>query len=149
MLCTMKASIRTKLFSAVLEDLMQERGIKQVELGRRTGIAVSRINNYLRGNFRTITPRHLGAIVEAMGGAKVEGALIEAYLFDLLPNDCRGLIEVKYPGKVVGGKWTLPTKGLSQEFAGQLEELYKLCVSSVKVRQRTQDWIKLMREVSG
>jgi hypothetical protein len=46
-----------------------------------------------------------------------------------------------------GVAWRLP--GLSQEFAGQFEELYKLCVNSVKVRQRTQGWIEVMREVSG
>jgi len=144
----MSTLIRSKLFSAVLESLLQERGVNQVELSRRTGIAVSRINNYLRGNYRTVKPAHAGAIIEALGGVKISGALVEAYLFDLLPIKCRGLVEIKYAGMPTSGKWTLPTKGLNRNFAGQFEELYKLCVSSVKVRQRTKEWIEVMRETS-
>ena len=130
----MSVAVRTKLFSAALDNLMQERGVNQVELSRRTGIAVSRINNYLKGKFRTVKPAHVEAMVEALGGGKAAGALIEAYLFDLLPENCRGLIEVKYPGMPTGGKWTPPAKGLSRDFAEQLQTLYRLCATSVKVR---------------
>ena len=145
----MSASVRTKFFSAVLENLMQERGVNQVELGRRTGIAVSRINNYVKGKYRAIRPAHAGAIAKALGGAKTGGALVEAYLFDLLPESCRGLIAIKHPGAPAGGRWSLPAKGLSRDFAAEFGELYKLCVSSVEVRQRTGLWIEVMREVSG
>jgi transcriptional regulator with XRE-family HTH domain len=143
------ALTRSKLFSAALENLMQERGVNQVELSRRTGIAVSRVNNYLRGKYRTIKPPHVGAIVEALGGAKASGVLAEAYLFDLLPESCCGLVEVKYPGMPTSGKWAPPSKGLSRDFAEQLQDLYRLCVSSVKVRQRTKSWIEILREVNG
>ncbi len=143
----MSIAVRTKLFSAALDNLMQERGVNQVELSRRTGIAVSRINNYLKGKFRTVKPAHVGAMVEALGGGKAAGVLVEAYLFDLLPENCRGLVEVKYPGMPTGGKWTPPSKGLSRDFAGLLRDLYRLCVTSVKVRERTEGWIKIMREI--
>jgi DNA-binding Xre family transcriptional regulator len=145
----MSIAVRSKLFSAALDNLMQERGANQVELSQRTGIAISRINNYLKGKFRTVKPAHVEAMVEALGGGKAAGALIEAYLFDLLPENCRGLVEVKYPGMPTGGRWTPPSKGLSRDFAGQLRDLYRLCVISVKVRERTEAWIKIMREISG
>lgn len=144
----MSVAVRTKLFSGALDNLMQERGANQVELSRRTGIAISRINNYLKGKFRTVKPAHVEALVEALGGTKAAGALIEAYLFDLLPENCRGLVEVKYPGMPTGGRWTPPAKGLSRDFAGQLRDLYRLCVTSVKVRERTEAWIKIIREIS-
>ena len=38
---------RSKLFTAALENAMEAAGVNQVELARRTGIAISRINNYL------------------------------------------------------------------------------------------------------
>jgi transcriptional regulator with XRE-family HTH domain len=125
---------------------MQERGVNQVELSRRTGIAVSRVNNYLKGHYRTVKPAHVGAIAEALGGGAAGGVLIEAYLFDLLPDSCRGLIEVRYPGLKTGERWAVPTKGLSRAFAGQFEDLYRLCASDAKVRDRTAEWIQLMRE---
>ena len=145
----MSVAVRTKLFSAALDNLMQERGVNQVELSRRTGIAVSRINNYLKGKFRTVKPAHVEAMVEALGGGKAAGLLIETYLFDLLPENCRGLIEIKYPGMPTGGRWTPPAKGLSRDFAGQFRDLYRLCVTSVKVRERTEGWIGIMRETGS
>jgi hypothetical protein len=145
----MTAAARPKIFPAVLASLMQEIDVNQVELSRSTTIAVSRVNNYLQGKYRTVKPAHLGAIVEALGGAKTGGLLVEAYLFDLLPVCFRGLVEIKYPGMLKGGKWTPPSKGLGPEFASQFADLYKLCVTSVNVRQRTQGWIEVMREVCG
>ena len=142
----MNVAVRTKLFSAALDNLMQERAVNQVQLSQCTGIAVSRINNYLKGKFRTVKPAHVEAMVAALGGSKAAGGLVEAYLFDLLPEDCRGLIEVKYPGMPTGGKWTPPTKGLGRGFAGQFQDLYRMCVTSVKVRERTEAWIGIMRE---
>jgi transcriptional regulator with XRE-family HTH domain len=145
----MSTPARPKLFTAALESLMQERGVNQVELSRRTGIAISRINNYLYGKYRTIKPVHAGVIAEALGGGAAGAALIEAYLYDLLPDSCRGLIEIKYPGMRTGERWAVPSKGLSREFAGQFADLYRLCASSAKVRQRTAEWIALMRETKG
>ena len=54
---------RTQFFSTLLEALMERNGINQVQMGVATGIAVSRINNYLHGKYRTIRPDHLGKIV--------------------------------------------------------------------------------------
>lgn len=140
---------RTKLFSAALDDLMQERGINQVQLSQVTGIAVSRINNYLKGKFRTVRPGHLEAIVSATGGVRLAGSLIEAYLLDLLPNSGRRLVEIKYAGMPTGRRWTLPSAGLGRDFAAQLRALYQLCVIDVKVRERTEEWIKIMGESCG
>ena len=142
----MNAPARSKLFTAALENLMQERGVNQVELARRTGIAISRINNYLRGHYRTIKPGHVGAIAEALGGGAAGAILVEAYLFDLLPDSCRGLIEVRYLGMKHGERWAVPNKGLSRAFAGQFKDLYRLCASDAKVRTRTAEWIQLMQE---
>jgi len=140
---------RSKLFSAVLDSIMQEHGVNQVELSQRAGLAVSRLNNYLHGNYRTITPAHLGAIFGALGGTPAENAsLVQAYLFDLLPGDCRGLVEIRIPGAREAGKWEVPSNGLPRDFAAALRNLYVLCVLSVKVRQRTREWIAIMRETS-
>lgn len=142
----MRVATRSRLFTAALENTLQERGINQVELHRRTGIAVSRINNYLKGKYRTIKPAHAGAMAEAFGGRAAGAMLIEAYLFDLIPEACRGLIEIRHPDLKAGKRWAVPTKGLPREFASQFEDLYRLCASSAKVRLRTAEWIAIMRE---
>jgi transcriptional regulator with XRE-family HTH domain len=53
-------SPRTQFFASVLETLMERNDVNQVQLAAATGIAVSRINNYLHGRYRTIRPDHLG-----------------------------------------------------------------------------------------
>jgi len=58
---------RTQFFNSLLETLMERNGINQVELSAATEIAVSRINNYLHGKYRTIRPEHLGLIAKAAG----------------------------------------------------------------------------------
>jgi transcriptional regulator with XRE-family HTH domain len=148
---TMPAPARPHLFSAALASVMQDRGVNQVQLSQRTGIAVSRLNNYLKGNYRTVTPAHAAAIFEALGGTPMDNAvLIQAYLFDLLPDGCRGLVEIRVPGvREAAGKWEVPSKGLPGEFAAAFRALYVLCVSNVKVRQRTAEWVEMMRETKG
>ena len=47
---------RTQFFSSTLMMVMERNGINQVQLSAATGIAVSRINNYLHGKYRTIRP---------------------------------------------------------------------------------------------
>ena len=44
----------TQFFSAMLAAFMERNEINQVQLAVATGIAVSRINNYLQGKFRTL-----------------------------------------------------------------------------------------------
>lgn len=147
---TMPTPAHSKLFSVVLSSLMQDRGTNQVELSRRAGLAVSRLNNYLKGNYRTVTPAHAAAIFEASGGTPADNvALVQAYLFDLLPDGCRGLVEIRVPGARETGKWEVPSKGLPRDFAAAFRALYVLCVSNVKVRQRTTEWVEIMRETKG
>jgi hypothetical protein len=43
----------------------------------------------------------------------------------------------------------VPTKGLSNDFATDFADLYKLTVSNAKVRQRTAEWIAIMEETKG
>jgi transcriptional regulator with XRE-family HTH domain len=118
-----------------------------VELSERSGIAVSRVNNYLKGKYRTIRPGHVAAIAEALGGKPVDtAALVQGYLFDLLPEDCRGLVEIRVAGAKETGKWEVPSKGLPKAFASDLQDLYRLCVAHPRVRQRTAEWITIMGE---
>ena|GEM_PF-756788 len=137
---------RSKFFAAILAAVMQDRGINQVQLSERSGIVISRVNNYLKGKYRTIKPAHLEAITAALGGPSDNAALVQAYFFDLLPESCRGLVEIRVPGAREAGKWEVPSKGLPRDFAAALRSLYVLCVSSVKVREYTREWIALMRE---
>jgi transcriptional regulator with XRE-family HTH domain len=148
---TMPAPARPHLFSAALASVMQDRGVNQVQLSQRTGIAVSRLNNYVHGNYRTVKPTHLQAISEALGSTPADNAaLVQAYMFDLLPDGCRGLVEIRVPGvRESAGKWEVPSKGLPGEFAAALRDLYVLCVSSARVRQRTAEWVRIMRETKG
>lgn len=129
---------------------MQTRGVNQVTLSARSGIAASRINNYLQGKYRTIRRAHLAAIVTALAPGPADiGALVEAYLFDLLPESCRGLIEIQTPDARESGRWTVPTKGLPADFADAFRDLYRLCVNEPKVRERTMEWVGMMRETVG
>ena len=138
---------RTKLFSAALASLMQECGANQVQLSEKTGIAVSRINNYLKGKYRTVKPPHVGAIFEALGGSpESRAAFAQAYFFDLLPENLRGLLDVRLSGAKESGRWEVPTKGLPKDFAVAFRALYVLCATSVEVRERTGEWIEIMRE---
>ena len=141
---------RPHLLPAALDAAMQDKGINQVRLSERTGIAISRLNNYLRGNYRTIKPGHLAAICGALGTTPADTApIVQAYLYDLLPESCRGLIEICVPGARDSGRWKVPSKGLPPHFAVELRNLYRLCVTDPKVRRRTAEWVELMRETAG
>lgn len=129
---------------------MQDKGINQVRLSERTGIAISRLNNYLQGNYRTLKPGHLASICGVLGTTPSDTApLIQAYLFDLLPASCRGLIDIRVPGSRETGRWEVPTKGLPPDFAAKFRELYGLCVAHPKVLRRTSEWVALMRDTKG
>jgi transcriptional regulator with XRE-family HTH domain len=93
---------------------MQDRGISQVQLSQRSGIAVSRLNAYVHGNYSTLKPAHLAAISAALDGTPADNAaLVEAYLFDLLPDGCRGLVDIRVPGARQAGKWEVPSEGVA------------------------------------
>jgi transcriptional regulator with XRE-family HTH domain len=138
---------RPHLFSAALASLLQERGFNQVQLHELTGIAISRVNNYLHGVYRTIKPAHVEAISKALCNTPASrAALIQAYLFDLIPEGCRGWVDIRVHGAKETGKWKVPAKGLPEGFADAFRNLYVLCASNPKARQRTAEWIELMRE---
>jgi DNA-binding Xre family transcriptional regulator len=148
--CPMPNYARRHLFPAALDSVMQSRGINQVTLSAKAGLAVSRVNNYLQGNYRTITPAHLAAICKALGSTPADSAaLIQAYAYDLLPEKLRGMVDIRVLGAREAGKWEVPSKGLPPAFAAEFVDLYKLTVSNSKVRQRTAEWIQLMRETKG
>jgi hypothetical protein len=50
-----------KLFPGLLDAVMQKNGINQVQLHKLTGIAVSRVNNYLQAKLREGHRRPRGA----------------------------------------------------------------------------------------
>jgi transcriptional regulator with XRE-family HTH domain len=142
-------SHRPHLFPAALASVMQARGVNQVQLAERAGLPVSRINNYLQGNYSRITPAHLHAISKAVGETHADtSVLVQTYLFELLSHQSRGLIEIRISGAREPGNWELPTKGLPADFAAALRDLYVLCASNVKIRQRTAEWVALMRETA-
>ena len=53
-----------KLFPGLLDAVMQKNGINQVQLHKLTGIAVSRINNYLQAKYRADVLLEFGNIPE-------------------------------------------------------------------------------------
>ena len=129
---------------------MQAQNVNQVKLSEQTGVAVSRVNNYLQGGYRTVSMGHLEAIVAALGNTPADKAtLVQAYLFDLLPDACRGNVDIRLPGTRETGKWEVPSRGLPKDFAEKFSTLYVLCASNAKVRQRTKEWIAVMRESTG
>ena len=54
------------------------------------------------------------------------------HIFDLLPEKCRGLIEIRWPGMQTGGR---------------REDLYRLCPADAKAHQRTAEWVAMTREM--
>ena len=97
-----------------------------------------------------ITPAHLAAIHEALGGDGAKAAaLVQAYLLDRISGECQRWVDIRVPGAKEVGRWKVPSKGLPKDFAAALRDLYLLCVSSVTVRQRTAEWVRIMRETKG
>lgn len=70
----MLAPSRSKFFSSVLASVMQARGVNQVQLSKRSDIAVSRVNNCLQGKYPTVKPAHLQAITAAYSPPKLTRA---------------------------------------------------------------------------
>jgi len=141
---------RPHLFPAALASVMQAHDVNQVELAKRTGLAVSRVNNYVQGNYRTIKPAHIEVISKALGITPADrAALVQAYLFDLLPESVRGMVDIHISGTREASNWEVPSKGLPRDFAVAFRDLYVLCASNAKVRQRTSEWVALMKETKG
>jgi len=141
---------RTQFFSSLLATLMERNGISQVQMTAATGIAVSRVNNYLHGKYRTIRPDHLALLAKAAGRNVTErGELVCAYVKDLLPEELHGVIslEVKRDGakpakQAPSEKSLLPATALAA-----LTDLQTLSVRSAKARGRMQWFTEILGEI--
>ena len=145
------ASSRTQFFASMLATIMERNEISQVSLAAVTGIAVSRINNYLHGKYRTIRPDHLALLAKAAGrNAAERGELVRAYVQDLLPEELYGAISLEVagggtkPAKLPASseKSLLPTAALAA-----LAELQTLSVRSAKARSRMQLFAEILGEI--
>lgn len=135
-----------KTFPGALALAMEHAKILQIEVARQTGIAVSRINNYLQGKYRTIRPDHIDKIIGVVAINKSERArLAEAYVMDLLPDVAKGLVSIKADASDMGS-WYLQRNRLPGAFATEFEDLYRLCVDHPTVRVRTSVWIELVKD---
>jgi len=145
------ASSRTQFFASLLATLMERNEISQVSLAAVTGIAVSRINNYLHGKYRTIRPDHLALLAKAAGrNAAERGELARAYIQDLLPEELRGAISIEVPGdrakpakqQAASEESLLPKTALAA-----LTQLQTLSVRSAKARSRMQLFAEILGEI--
>jgi transcriptional regulator with XRE-family HTH domain len=143
-------SPRTQFFSTALQVLMERNGINQVELSAATGIAVSRVNNYLHGKYRTIRPDHLGLLATVAARTPAErGELARAYVQDLLPEELHEVVHLEVAGG--GGKPSKETKSenrlLPSTASKALAELKALSVRSAKARMRMQWFAEILGEI--
>jgi transcriptional regulator with XRE-family HTH domain len=132
--------------------IMERNGINQVQLSAATGIAVSRINNYLQGRYRTIRPDHLGFIAKAAGKSRAERSeLVRTYLLDLLPECLHDDIRIETVG--AGGrpaKEARPEKSLlPANAAAALTALQALSLRNAKARSRVLWFSEILHEAHG
>jgi transcriptional regulator with XRE-family HTH domain len=142
--------VRTQFFSSLLATLMERNGINQVQLAASTGIAVSRINNYLKGKYRTIRPDHLASLAKAAGhNAAERGELASAYVHDLLPEELHGVIRIEVTGETAKpSKQFAPEKGILPTAAvAALKDLQTMSVRSAKARERIQQFAEMLGEI--
>ncbi len=143
---------RTQTFSATLLALMERNGINQVDISAATGIAVSRINNYLHGKYRTIRPDHLKQLADAAARtAEERGELIRAYILDLLPEVMQAEIGIEMIAEA--GKRSKPARAhpvsLPSATSGALADLQILSTRNAKARARTEWFAEILREAHG
>jgi transcriptional regulator with XRE-family HTH domain len=140
---------RTQFFTAVLETLMDRNGINQVTLSQATGIAVSRINNYLHGKYRTIRPDHLASIAKAVSRNSGErGEIAQSYVMDLLPEELhRDLkLEVTTSDAKAPRQTRTDKSVLSPAAASVLERLAALSARSSRARERIQQFAEVLED---
>jgi hypothetical protein len=142
---------RTQYFSGTLMLFMEKNHINQVQLSDATAIAVSRINNYLHGKYRTIRPDHLAALAKSVSRGDAERVeLIRAYLLDLLPEVLQIAIRIEGVGE--GGKTsarhvaTPDMPRLPVATAAALSGLQSLGARSAKARRRLELFSEIMQE---
>jgi transcriptional regulator with XRE-family HTH domain len=150
MLKRKSAPRRTQFFSSVLAILMERNGINQVRLAASTGIAVSRINNYLKGKYRTIRPDHLASLAKAAGqNATERGELASAYVQDILPGELHGAIRIEVAGEnPKAAKQVASEKSLLPKAAAEaLQDLQTMSVRNAKARERMQQFAEMLGEI--
>jgi transcriptional regulator with XRE-family HTH domain len=145
---------RTQYFSGTLLLFMEKNHINQVQLSAATGIAVSRVNNYLHGKYRTIRPDHLEALAKSASRSEAErGELIRTYLLDLLPESLHG--DIRIEGVRDGGRASVRNTAkldktlLPATTAAALNELQNLGARSAKARSRLEEFTEILREAHG
>ena len=141
---------RTQFFASMLATLMERNEINQVQLAAATGIAVSRINNYLQGKYRTIRPDHLTLLAKAAGRTGTErGELARAYVQDLLPEELHGAISLELVGANAKPAKQAPLEKslLPATALAALTELQTLSVRSAKARTRMQWFTEILVEI--
>ena len=143
---------RTQFFSSTLLLLMERNGINQVSLGAATSIAVSRVNNYLQGKYRTVRPDHLAAIAKAAGRTVEErGELLRAYVMDILPEVLHEVLRIEIAG-VTGksSKSPFSEKNLLPVTTREaLARLQALSARSAGARSRVQWFAEILGEAHG
>lgn len=138
---------RTQYFSGTMLLLMEKNHINQVQLADGTGIAVSRINNYLHGKYRTIRPDHLAAVAKAVARTEVERSeLIRAYLLDLLPEVLQSEIRVESVRSSGRAPTRLEKPPLPSAAADALARLRLLSARSAKARSRLEWFAEILHE---
>ena len=143
---------RTQVFSSVLATLMEHNGINQVKMSAATGIAVSRINNYLHGKYRTIRPDHLALLTKAAGRNVTErGELVCAYVKDLLPEELHGVISLEVRGDGAKPARHAPSEKslLPATAQAALTALQAMSVRNAQARARTQWFAEILGEIHG
>lgn len=148
----MKKHTTTKLFPGALAQIMEKNLVNQVKLSAAAGIAVSRLNNYLQGKYRTIKPAHIEGIVQNVTADVSDRAdIVKAYVLDLLPPFAKEIITIDTAAGA--GRdfeaWYLQKNRLPGSFAGEFEQLYKACVAHPQTRERTAVWIQIMLEADA
>ena len=144
--------MRHSYFSAALQVALEENDLNQVQLARASGLAVSRINNYLSGDYRTVTPEHLSALCGALPPhSPAVSNLVEAYLRDCIPLSLARLIEFHGRDRPVYEKnrviWCTPEGGeVRPKLARDFWEFRALCAAFPRVRKYTQRWIETIRD---
>jgi transcriptional regulator with XRE-family HTH domain len=141
---------RTQFFSNTLLLLMERNSVSQVEAAAASGIACSRINNYLKGKYRTIRPDHLASLAQAVGRSTEERAeLARAYLLDLLPEALHRIVRIQVEGSsgVPAGSGRDSRSPLPPTAADAITQLQSLCLRNARARARMQWFVEILREV--
>jgi DNA-binding Xre family transcriptional regulator len=145
---------RTQYFSGSLMLIMGKNQINQVQLAAATGIAVSRINNYLHGKYCTIRPDHLEVLAKSVSRTDAErGELIRTYLLDLLPVAFQGQVRVDGARDARGASvrhGAKPDKPiLPATTAVALTKLQALGARNAKARSRLEQFAEILDEAHG